>query len=141
MKVLAKKLGKAEVKCRCIIIPRDKKDLFPAPDIQFEIREGKAKYPAKIDKQYRLRSVSWFREHRALKASDEVTFYRENGSLRISLLRSFSRPEKETFDWILEVIEAIRGGEIYGVIRLDGGGFSVEIGDHVNKTEVVVSPK
>ena len=90
MKILTKKLGRAEVMCRCIIIPRDKKALFPVPGVKFDIHEGKETYEAKIDKQYRLRSISWFRRHRTIKAGDEVTFFKEDGAIRISLSRAFS---------------------------------------------------
>ena len=54
-----------------------------------------------------------------------------------SLSRYFSKPEKEIFNWAQEVIEAIRGGEIEGIIRLHKDGFCVEIGDHVKKTEII----
>ena len=137
MKILTKKLGRAEVMCRCIIIPRDKKALFPVPGVQFDIHEGKATYEGKIDKQYRLRSISWFRQHRAIKAGDEVTFFKEDGAIRISLSRSFSKPENETFDWAHEVLNAIRDREIHGIVRIDGNGFSVEIGEHVEQTQIV----
>ena len=137
MKILTKKLGKAEVMCRCIIILRDKKALFPAPGIQFDIHEGKAKYKAKIDKQFRLRSISWFREHRAVKAGDEVAFSKEDGAMHISLSRSFLKPESETFEWAHDVLNAIRDGEIDGIVKVDGNGFSVEIGEHVKQTQIV----
>ena len=137
MKILTKKLGRAEVTCRCIIIPRDKKALFPAPGVQFNVQEGKATYVGKIDNQFRLRSISWFRQHRTIKAGDEVTFFKEDGVIRISLSRSFSKPENETFDWAHEVLNAIRDGEIQGIFRVDGNGFSIEIGEHVEQTQIV----
>ncbi len=141
MKILTKKLGKGEIRWGGVVIPRDKTSLFPTPGVEFDLVDEKTRHTAKMDNQSRLRMSSWFRQHRTVKPGDEVTFYRQNGTMRISLSRSFSRPEKETFDWALEVIEAIRDGEIHGVIRLNGSGFSVEIGDHIKKTEVVVGSK
>jgi hypothetical protein len=61
--------------------------------------------------------------------------------MKISLSRSFSRPETETFAWALEVIEAIRDGEIDGIIRINKKGFSVEIGKHVRETQVMLERK
>jgi hypothetical protein len=141
MKILTKKLGKGEIKWGGVVIPRDKTSLFPAQGVEFDLVDEKTKYPAKMDAQSRLRMSSWFRQHKTVKPGDEVTFFKQNGTMRLSLSRTFSRPEKETFDWALEVIEAIRDGEIHGVIRLNGKGFDVEIGDHIKKTEVVVGSK
>lgn len=137
MKLLTKKLGPAEVQCRCIVLPRDKKNLFPVPGVEFDMVEGKASHRARLDNQFRLRAPSWFRLHRAVKAGDEVTFFKENGAIRLSLLRSFSKPDSETFDWAHEVLEAIRDGEIHGVITVNKTGFNVEIGEHVKNTKVI----
>ena len=137
MKILTKKLGSAEVMCRCIIIPRDKQALFPVPGVQFNIHEGKATYEGKIDKQYRLRSISWFRQHRNVKPGDEVTFFKENGRLRIVLSKNFPEPTKLGIDWALEVIEAIRDGDVFGIIRLNKNGYTVEIGNHIKETQVI----
>ena len=141
MKILTKKLGKGEINWKGVVIPRSKKALFPAAGVEFDLLEGKTIYRGRMDNQSRLRLAEWFRQHRNLKPGDEVTFHRQNGTMRISLSRSFSRPEKETFSWALEVIEAIRDGEIDGIIRIDKGGFSVEIGEHVRETQIVVGTK
>jgi hypothetical protein len=61
-----------------------------------------------LDNQLRLRAAAWFRHHRAVKAGDEITISKDNGSLKISLSRSFSKPESETFNWVREVIDAIK---------------------------------
>jgi hypothetical protein len=141
MKILTKKLMPAEVKCRCLVLPRDKKGDFPSPGVNFDILEGKATHRAKLDSQFRLRAPSWFRQHRALKAGDEITFSRDNGSIKISLSRSFSKPENETFDWTHEVLDAIKEGEIYGFFKINRNGFSVEIGEHVKETQIIFTAK
>ena len=141
MKILTKKLGPAEVKCRCLVLPRDKKANFPSPGVEFDMLEGKATYRARLDKQFRLRAPSWFHQHRAVKAGDEITISKDNGSIKISLSRSFSKPENETFDWAHEVIDAIKNGEIDGIIRINGKGFSVEIGEHVKETQIILKAK
>lgn len=141
MKVLTKRLGPAEVKCRCLVLPRDKKGNFPSPGVEFDIFEGKAAHRAKLDKQYRLRAPSWFRQHRAMKAGDEINISKDNGSMKISLSRSFSKPENETFKWTREVIDAIKDGEIFGILKITGTGFSVEIGDHVKETRIFLKAK
>jgi hypothetical protein len=104
MKILTKKLGPAEVKCRCVVLPRDTKGNFPSPGVEFDMSEGKTPHLAKIDKQFRLRAPSWFRQHRAVKAGDEITVSKENGAIHISLSRSLSKPEGETFNWAREVL-------------------------------------
>jgi len=141
MKILNKKLGPAEVKCRCIIIPADNRTSFPAPGVKFDLFEGKVTHQARLDSQFRLRAPSWFRQHSAVKAGDEVTFLKENGTTRISLSRFFPKPENEAIGWGHEVLDAIKGGEIYGVITLSGNGFSVEIGEHVKETKIIFKAK
>lgn len=141
MKILTKKLMPAEVKCRCLVLPHDKKGNFPSPGVDFDVLEGKAAHRAKLDNQFRLRSPSWFRQHRALKAGDEITFFKDNGSIKISLSRSFSKPDNETFKWAHEVLDAIKDGEIYGLIRVSRNGFSVEIGEHIKETQIIFKAK
>ena len=141
MKILTKKLGPAEVKCRCLVLPRDKKNFFPPPGVEFDMLEGKTAHRAKIDKQFRLRAPSWFRQHRAVRAGDEITISKDNGSTKISLSRSFSKPENETIDWAHEVLDAIKNREIHGTIRISENGFSVEIGEHVKETQIVFATK
>lgn len=141
MKILTKKLGPAEVKCRCLVLPRDKKSYFPSPGVEFDMLEGKATHRARLDNQFRLRAPSWFRQHRAVKAGDEITLSKENDTINISLSRSLSKPENETFDWAHEVIDAIKNGEIDGILRINGKGFSVEIGEHVKETQIIFATK
>jgi hypothetical protein len=138
MKILTKKLGPSEIKWRGVVIPRSKKALFPAPGVEFELLDGRASYQAKMDNQSRLRMPGWFRQHRTVKPGDEVSFYKQNGTMRVSLSRQFSRPAKETFAWALEVIEAIRDGEVEGIFRFEKNGFSVEIGEHVKETQIIL---
>ncbi len=141
MNILTKKLGPAEVKCRCLVLPRNKKGSFPSPGIEFNVLEGKTAHRAKLDNQYRLRAVSWFRQHRSVKAGDEITLSKDNGTINISLSRSLSKPENKTFDWAHEVIDSIKGGEIKGIIRLGDKGFNVEIGEHVKETQIIIKAK
>lgn len=141
MKILTKKLGKGEINWKGVVIPRSKKSLFPAPGVEFDLLEGKTTFKGRMDNQSRLRLAEWFRHHRTLKPGDEVTFSRQNGTIKLTLSRSFSRLEKETFAWALEVIEAIRDGEIEGIISINKKGFSVEIGKHVKETQITLETK
>lgn len=141
MKILTKKLGPAEVKCRCLVLPRDKKGAFPSPGVEFDILEGKVAHRAKLDNQFRLRARSWFRQHRAVKAGDEITLSKDNGFIKISLSRYFSKPENETFDWAHEVLNAITDGEIYGIVKVNKNGFNVEIGENIKETQITYKVK
>ena len=138
MEILSKKLGKGEVKWRGVVIPRAKKNLFPPPGVEFDLAEGKTIHKAKMDNQYRIRLASWFRRHPTIKAGDQVTFFKENGRMHIALSKNFSEPERGTLDWAQEVIEAIKEGEVQGIIRIKKNGFIVEIGKHVKETQIVV---
>lgn len=85
MEILRKELGKGEVNWKGIVIPRDKKSLFPPPGTQFDLSDERTKYRAKIDNQCRIRLALWFRQHPTVKAGDEVVFSEENGVLRLTL--------------------------------------------------------
>lgn len=133
---LTKKLGPAEIQCRCIVIPRGKKGFFPQPGTKFDLAESNITHKAMLDKQFRLRAVTWFRQHRNLKPGDEVTFLKENGKVRIMLSKNFADPNKETIEWAKDVLQAIGDDELPGRIRFNKNGFSVEIGPHIKRTEV-----
>lgn len=141
MKILTKKLMPAEVQCRCIVLPRDKTGNFPSPGVEFDITEGKTIHRAKLDRQFRLRALSWFHQHQAVKAGDEITFSKDNGLLRISLTRILSKPDKETFKWMHEVLDAIRDGDVFGIIKVSNSGFIVEIGEQVKETQIILATK
>ncbi len=141
MKILTKLLGKGEINWKGFVIPRSKTALFPPVGVEFDLLDGKATFKGKMDSQSRIRLAEWFRQHRNLKAGDEVTFFKENGSMRITLSRSFSKPENQTFDWAHEVLDAVRNREINGIIRINGNGFNVEIGEHIKNTQIIFSAK
>jgi len=141
MKTLTKKLRPAEVKCRCITIPSTKRTLFPSPGVDFELIEGKTAHKGRLDSQFRLRAASWFRRHKSIKPGDEVTFLKDNGHMRISLSRYFSKPENETFGWAQEILDAIKDREINGIVTVTRDGFCVEIGEHVKETQIVFKTK
>lgn len=141
MKILTKKLGKGEINWKGLVIPRSKNALFPAPGIEFDLLDSKTAYKAKMDVQSRLRVPDWFKQHRNLKPGDEVTFFKENGKMRITLLKNFADPHKETLDWAEDVILAIKNDEICAKITINKSGFSVEIGDQIKRTEVLSGTK
>ena len=141
MKILTKKLKPAEVKCRCIVIPITKRTLFPSPGVEFKLIEGETAYKGRLDSQFRFRAASFFQHHRSLKPGDEVTFLKDNGHMRISLSRYFSKPENKTFSWAHEILDAIKDGEIDGIIIVTGKGFCVEIGEKVKETQIIFKAK
>ncbi len=99
MEILTKKLKKGEINWGGLVIPRSKKNLFPPPGVEFDLLDNNMTFTAKMDDQSRLRMSAWYKQHRAVKPGDEVTLYKENGKMRISLSRYFSKPEKEIFNW------------------------------------------
>jgi hypothetical protein len=141
MKILTKKLKPAGVKCRCITIPSTKRTLFPSPGVEFKLMEGKTTHKGKLDSQFRFRAATFFQDHRSLKPGDEVTFLKDNGHMRISLSRYFSKPENKTFSWAHEVLDAIKDGEVDGIVTVTGKGFCVEIGKQVKETQIIFKTK
>ena len=138
MEILTKKLGEGQIKWGGIVIPRSKKALFPSPGVEFDLWEGKTTYKAKMDNQSRLRVATWFRQHRSIKEGDEVTFLKEDGKIYVALSKNFLEPTKGVINWAQEVIEAIKDGEVHGIIRMNKKGFTVEIGDHIKKTQIIL---
>ena len=142
MKLLTKSLGMGEAKYKVVLVPRAKKDLFPPPDQEFDLHEGEAVHKAKVDRQYRLRVPSFFRRHRSIKQGDEVTLSSHNGRIYIALSsRGLTGPEKGIFAWAREVLDSIEIDEVQGIIQTTRSGFTVEIGEHIKQTQIVVGTK
>ncbi len=137
MEILTKKLGDGQIRWGGIVVPKRKLPLFPPAGKEFDLWEGKTAFKAKMDDYSRLRTPDWFHQHPNLKAGDAVTISKENGRMRIALSKNFPEPTKSGIEWALEVIEAIRDGEVFGTIRLNKNGYTVEIGDHVKETRVI----
>ena len=138
MEILSKRLGEGEVRWKGVVIPRAKKELFPQRGIEFDLLEGKTIYKAKMDNQFRIRLATWFRRHPTIKAGDQITFFKENGKMRIALSKNFSKPDKGALDWAKEVLEAIGDREVHGTIRMNKNGFTVEIGEHIKETQIIL---
>ena len=112
MKSFTKKLGKGEIKWGGIVIPHDKASLFPLPGVEFDLFDGQIMYPARMDRQSRLRIPKWFRQHRDITHGDEVTFSLQCGKMHISDSRSFSVLGKELMDLVQQIIDAVHNSEV-----------------------------
>lgn len=137
MEILTKKLGEGEVRWKGVVIPRKKKDLFPSPGTEFDLLDDHTIFKANVDKQYRIRLAPWFRKHPAIKAGDQVTFQKRNGKMHVALSKNFSEPDKGTIDWAKEVLQAIKEGDVQGIIRVRKNGFTVEIGGNIKETQII----
>ena len=100
MVILTKTLGPGEIKWRGIVIPRNKKDLFPQPGVLFDLHDEITSYRVKLDRQYRIRLAEWFGKHPELKKGDEVVFSRDNGTMNISLAENIKRDTISLKDWL-----------------------------------------
>jgi hypothetical protein len=136
MEILNKALGKGEVNWKGVVLPREKKSLFPAPGIYFDLVDGKEVYKVKLDGQFRIRLAPWFQQHPAIRPGDRIIISRDNGRMHIALSKNFSEPERGVFEWVEEVMQAIRNGEIHGILELRQDGFSVKIGKELKETEI-----
>ena len=85
MVILSKKIKAGEVRWKGVVIPRSKKELFPAPGTLFDLYDGRSTYKVKIDRLYRIRLSQWFANHSEVKAGDEIIFSKENGAMYIRL--------------------------------------------------------
>ena len=83
--ILSKKLKASELNGKVVVIVKGKKDMFPLPGVEFDLRDERTNYRVKLDRQYRLRLTDWFNNHPSVKAGDEIAFYRDDTSVRISL--------------------------------------------------------
>lgn len=100
MVILTKALGPGEIKWRGIVIPREKKDLFPQPGVLFDLSDKTTSYKVKVDRQYRIRLAEWFGKHPELKKGDEVVFSRDNGTMCISLAKEVTGETISVKDWL-----------------------------------------
>jgi len=85
MMILSKKLKAGELSGKVVVIIKGKKDMFPLPGVEFDLRDERTNYRVKLDRQYRLRLTDWFNNHPGVKAGDEIAFYRDDTGVRISL--------------------------------------------------------
>ncbi len=83
--ILSKRLKAGELSGKVIVILKGKKDMFPLPGVEFNLRDERTDYRVTLDRQHRLRLTDWFNNHRSVKAGDEITFYRDEAGVRISL--------------------------------------------------------
>ena len=88
MVILSKKIKAGEVRWKGIVIPKDKKELFPLPGVLFDLSDGSTSYRVKVDKQYRIRLTEWFNNHAGVKEKDEIIFSKENGTMYIHLAKN-----------------------------------------------------
>jgi len=85
MMILSKKLKASELSGKVVVIVKGKKDMFPLPGVEFDLRDERTNYRVKLDRQYRLRLTDWFNNHPGVKAGDEIAFHRDDTGVRISL--------------------------------------------------------
>ena len=85
MDILTKRLKPGEVNWNGITLPRDKKGLFPAPGVVFDLHNGKDTYKVKVDSQFRIRLTEWYRDQLTVKPGDEVSFRKESGAMHIGV--------------------------------------------------------
>lgn len=83
--ILSKKLKASELSGKAVVIVKGKKDMFPLPGVEFDLRDERTNYRVKLDRQYRLRLTDWFNSDPGVRAGDEVAFYRDDTGMRISL--------------------------------------------------------
>ncbi len=129
MEILSKELGKGEAKCKLIVLPRDKKSLFPLPGVQFDLSDGTNTYSVRVDKQYRIRLTQWFNHHPTVKAGDRVTFSEHNSTISVALS---GNGESKAWSSRELIGKETLGGKIVDIEHTMDGAFAV-----VQKTERV----
>lgn len=122
MELFRKELQPAEVKRRCVCVPRDKWHLFPKVGetvIIQDARDGSI-YEVIVGSQYRLGMASWYRQHSEIGPGDEIVFRKENGNVRVDAARLI-KPKKEVSLPSL-IGREIKGKKVIDVKHVAGKG-------------------
>jgi len=88
MVILSKKIKAGEVRWKGLVVPKNRKDLFPSPGVLFDLSDEKNTYKVRLDRLHRIRLSKWFANHPEVKPGDEVIFSKENGAMHISLSKA-----------------------------------------------------
>jgi len=155
MDAMTKELNRAEIKRHAVCVPKEKQPMFPAIGQTIKITDEQtgSTYDVLVGTQYRLCMRRWYDEHKNVRPGDVIAFRKQDGKMNVSVSpgegsdpargRSAhgidsSSIRKQVLDIAMEVLTGIEDGTIRARIVMKENSFSVEWGDGITDSEVVI---
>ena len=155
MEIMSEKLQPAEVRRHCVCVPKEKQHLFSAvgQKITVEDKETGSIYDVAVGSQYRLGMRSWYSKHNEVRPGDIIVFEQKNSHISVSVLPSKASSQekvagldkmnrsnirKDVLDAAINVLSRVEDGTVPGRIRMGDKRFSVEWGEDVKETEIII---
>ena len=155
MEILRKELHPAEIKRRCVCVPKEKQPLFPKVGEKLDVKDNETAsvHTVTVLSQYRLGMPSFYDEHKGIQAGDTIVFQLDNGGMSVSIeakttsksVNPFERRpgklsifEGKVLDLIITALANIEDGGIEARVTVGDTGITVEWGDHIKSTEIIL---
>ena len=155
METMIKLLNPAEVKRHSVCVPKEKQPMFPAigQTVKISDEQTGSTYDILVGTQYRLCMRRWYDEHKNVRPGDVIVFRKQDGKMNVSVSpgdgrgpgkgRSAhgidsSRIRKQVLDIAMEVLTGVEDGTIMARVIMKENSFSVEWGDGITDSEVVI---
>lgn len=135
--------------------PKRPSIIFPAVGQKFTAQHEKTgtMYSITVGSQYRLLMHAWFAEHSEIRPGDTITFLKNNGTISLKLTAKdisqavdmFARKkgglsifEGKVFDLVIQALADIENGGINAVVRVNETGISIEWGNNIKSTKIIL---
>ena len=155
MEDMTKKLNRAEVRRHAVCVPKEKQAMFPAigQTVTITDEQSGSSYDVLVGTQYRLCMRGWYDEHKNVRPGDVIVFRKQDGKMNVTVSPSdgrdpvrgssphgidSSRIRRQVLDIAMEVLTGIEDGTIKARVVMKGNSFSVEWGDGITESEVVI---
>ena len=155
IETLTKKLRTAEVKRRCVCLPKNKQHLFPKVGSKLSAKDEQtgSSFELIVGSQYRLQMPTWYDKHKEIKPGDMISFKLDNGLVSVnkvvnttgSPINMFERRdgkvsilEGKVLDIIVEALAGIEVGDYPATVKVGQNGILIEWGPHIKETEITL---
>ena len=155
METLTKTLRPAEVKRRCVCLPKNKQHMFPNVGSKLSAKDEQTglSHEITVGSQYRLQMPTWYDNHKEIKPGDMITFKLDNGLMSVNKIAStpvspvnmFERREGrvsilegKVLDLIVEALAGIEVGDYPATVKVGQNGILIEWGPNIKETEITL---
>lgn len=155
MEIMTKKLNPAEVRRRAVCVPKEKQPMFPAigQTLMITDEQSGSAYDVLVGTQYRLCMSRWYDDHKEARPGDEIVFRKQDGMMSVAVSPDDGRDpargsspqgidssgiRRQVLDIAMEVLTGIEDGTIKARVVMKDNSFSVEWGDGITESEVVI---
>ncbi len=155
METITKKLQGAEVKRRCVCIPKDRQHLFPKPGAKLAVKDEQtgSVHEVVVGSQCRIRMPSWYDEHNGIQPGDTLVLRLDKGGMNATIVtkettnpaRIFERRngklsifEGKVLDLVIDAFAGIEDRGIPAIVHVGQNGISVKWGPHIKETEIIL---